>query len=284
MRYPTIDRPGRKRRDFGLVAGLCAVSLLLANLGEVGRLTVLRGLRATVLAPVLAVHRGYERGTGLARQVEELTAERDSLARQVAAAADLAEENHRLRALVGLPERLAETFVTGEITPGAAGDVGPHTFLFRTSSDVRLTVPAGVRSPKGLVGVLRARRAGSALGEFWTHPDFRVAARVSEGDATGIVRPFRVEAGESLMLLEGAPFQAEIPAGTRVVTSGIGGVHAPGIPVGTILREGESRSGWSRSYVIRPAVQPGYARVGLAWIPEPLDGPPVAPPEPEGGP
>ncbi len=47
--------------------------------------------------------------------------------------------------------------------------------------------------------------------------------------------------------------------GTLLVTSGLGGadgVYPRGIPIGRVLRVAEEREGWSRSYVVRPAVHP----------------------------
>ena len=115
------------------------------------------------------------------------------------------------------------------------------------------------------MGVLRSISGGSGLGEFWTHPDFRVSVRAATGTATGIVRSIAGEGGEMLMLVEGVPYQARMPEGAILETAGLGGVFPPGIRVGTVIAEADSRSGWSHSYLVEPSVQPGAVRAATAW-------------------
>jgi cell shape-determining protein MreC len=67
------------------------------------------------------------------------------------------------------------------------------------------------------------------------------------------------------MLVEGVPYQARMAEGAILETAGLGGVFPSGIRVGTVLRESASRSGWSHSYLVAPAVQPGAVRVVTAW-------------------
>ncbi len=283
MRYLTVGRPESQRRDLLLAAGLCLAALFLSSLGLQAQLAITLGLRSTVLSPFLAAHRLFERSADLAERVELLSAERDSLAARELRNADLAEENRQLRVIAGLPDRVLEGFAVGEVVAGAPESGGSHSFLFRVGPGAELRLPAGVSSPRGLVGVLRTSRGRNGLGEFWTHPDFRVAVRAAELPATGIVRPVVTESGETLMLLEGVPYQTEVPVGSLLLTSGIGGVHPSGIPVGTVLEERESRSGWSHSYLVRPAVRPGLVRVALVWLPAPPE-PDVPSPGPDAGP
>ena len=115
------------------------------------------------------------------------------------------------------------------------------------------------------MGVLRSISGGTGLGEFWTHPDFRVSVRSATGGATGIVRSHAGEGGETLMLVEGVPYQARMAAGAILETAGLGGVFPAGIQVGTVIAEADSRSGWSHSYLVEPAVQPGAVRAATAW-------------------
>ncbi len=208
----------------------------------------------------------FARSSDLSEQVANLTTEREVLAARVLEAADLELENLQLREIAGLPDRRRSEYAVGEVIPGAPETGVSHTFLFRTRADVVPVTPAGISSPQGLIGVLRSARGGSGLGEFWTHPDFRVGVRTPDGSATGILRAFHVPGGETMMLLDGIPFQTNIPAGTLLVTSGIGGVHEAGVPVGRVLQEAESRSGWSHSFLVEPIVRPGQVRMGLVWL------------------
>ena len=62
-----------------------------------------------------------------------------------------------------------------------------------------------------------------------------------------------------LLGLRGVPYQQQVPVGTMIYTSGLGGasgVYPRGIPVGRIVGVGEEQEGWSRTYVARAAVVP----------------------------
>lgn len=266
MRYLTVGRPESQRRDLVLAVVLAFFSLFLAGLSLESRLAITEVLRSSILAPFIGAQNMFARSSDLSEQVAELTTEREALAARVLEGADLALENQQLRAITGLPDRRTSEFAVGEVIPGAPEAGVSHSFLFRTRDEVVPVVPAGISSPEGIVGVLRTAHRGSGLGEFWTHPDFRVGVRTPTGSATGILRSFLAAGEETMMLLEGIPFQTDIPAGTLLVTSGIGGVHPPGVPVGIVVEEAESRSGWSHSFLVEPLVRPGQVRVGLVWL------------------
>jgi len=87
-----------------------------------------------------------------------------------------------------------------------------------------------------------------------------VSAMTRDGSVFGIVAP-RGSEGPATMLLEltGVPYQQHVAPGTVIYTSGLGGaigVYPRGIPIGTILDVGDEQEGWSRTYVVRPAVPP----------------------------
>jgi rod shape-determining protein MreC len=270
LRYLTVGRPESQRRDLLIAAGLAILSLFIAGMSIESRLAITRVVRSTVLAPFLGAQRVFARSSDLSEQVASLTSERERLAAKVLESANLELENRQLRIIAGLPERRIGEFAVGELTAGAPEAGSSHTFLFRIGSDIELTTPAGISSPQGLVGVLRTADGGSGLGEFWTHPDFRVGVRTPDGSTTGILRPSPGAGGETLMLLDGVPYQTSIAAGTLLETSGEGGVHPPGVPVGRVIREESTRSGWSHSYLVDPIVRPGQVRMGLVWLVRPI--------------
>ena len=62
-----------------------------------------------------------------------------------------------------------------------------------------------------------------------------------------------------LLELRGVPYGELVALGTRVYTSGLGGatgVYPRGLPIGDIIAIAEEREGWSRTYLVRPAVHP----------------------------
>lgn len=265
MQHINVGRPENQRRDLVIVVALLILSWSLAGLEPSQALGLTRLLRSTVLMPFLAADATYERRATLSVRAAQLEAERDALYVRLQAATDLARENRELRTQLSLPERRPGSFVVAELVPGRPSIGDSHAFLLRSDFLGGIQVPTGVSVPGGLVGVLRSISGGTGLGEFWTHPDFRVSVRSATGGATGIVRSHAGEGGETLMLVEGVPYQARMAAGAILETAGLGGVFPAGIQVGTVIAEADSRSGWSHSYLVEPAVQPGAVRAATAW-------------------
>lgn len=271
MRQINVGRPENYRRDLVIVAVLLIASWSLAGLDAPRALGFTRFLRSSVLAPFVAVNDAFQRRATLADRALALEAERDELYRLLRGATDLERENRELRALLSLPAREPGSFLVAELVPGRPAIGDSHNFLLRSDSLAGNQVPAGVSVPGGLVGVLRSVSGPTGLGEFWTHPDFRVSVRAAVGGATGIVRSFVGEGGETLMLVEGVPYQSRMAEGAILESAGLGGVFPPGIRVGTVLREATSLSGWSHSYVVEPAIQPGSVRAVTVWDPGVLE-------------
>lgn len=228
-------------------------------------LVVTRTLRSTVLAPFLAVHRAVLNRADLSARLAVLQGEADSLARIVTRAESLERENEELRRILGLRGRAPGNFLVAEIVPGSPSIGDSHRFLLRAGSAAGIRPPVGVGIAGGLVGVVRSATRGIAIGDFWTDPEFRVSARTEDGAASGIVRATVLPSGEEMMLLEGVPFQTRIPAGTTLVTSGLGGLYPEGLRVGIVRTEAAAKSGWSKSYLVEPSVRPAGVRIVLVW-------------------
>jgi len=72
----------------------------------------------------------------------------------------------------------------------------------------------------------------------------------------GMLAPHDSKGGVWLLEMTGVAYRTHIPFGTRILTSGLGGVLPRGIPIGTVVAtKGETE--WDRTYLVRPAVAPG---------------------------
>jgi cell shape-determining protein MreC len=62
--------------------------------------------------------------------------------------------------------------------------------------------------------------------------------------------------GGDHLILEGVAYHQLIPAGTPVLTTGLGGIFPRGIPIGRIDSVADTQAHWRKSYWLRPMVQP----------------------------
>lgn len=214
-------------------------------------------VRETALWPFFAVRAAIVSWQDHSLEVAVIRAERDSLAALVAAQAPLAEENTALRSLLELRERALQDFVSAEITRELGVVVAENTFVLNVGADQGVQVGSPVIAAGGLLGIVREVGRTTSLGIYWNHADFRASALAVGTDATGIVETRRGRhREEDLLVLEGAPFHTDVSPGTRVVTSGAGGVFRRGIVLGTVVGIEDADAGWRKSYVLRPAVRP----------------------------
>lgn len=236
---------------------LVAIALFL--LPVVYKQEVRSAIRGTVLWPFIEAQELVAEQARPGMDVDALLSERDSLAALIAAHSLLAEENRRLRALLALRERATQDFVPSEVLKlGVLG--AESTFLLNAGRAEGVLPGSPVLAPGGLLGVVWAADEHTAQAIDWTHPEFRASAMTASGEAYGIVEPRRGRyREEDLLALTGAPFHVDIPVGTRVVTSGRGGVFPRGIPLGTVIEIEEADTGWRKSYLLRPAVRPEAA-------------------------
>jgi rod shape-determining protein MreC len=184
-----------------------------------------------------------------------------------AAQAVLAEENARLRGLLGLGERAGQRFRPAQMLQ-LGSNAAEGTFLLDIGEAEGVVVGSPVFTVGGLVGVVKEVFAHTSQAIDWTNGDFRVSGMTADGRVYGMVEPLRGGfREEDLLLITGAPFHSDVRPGTRIVTSGRGELHPRGIPIGEIASIENADTGWRKSYVIRPAVRPEAAAqvlVGLA--------------------
>lgn len=255
VEYFEGPRKGRWRNS-GLAAAFLVLGLLVLFLPQHYHTPIRTAIRGTVLRPfLLAQSELVSRGASTV-DVTGLRAERDSLAAVVAAQSSLAEENRRLRQLLGLRNRAPRSFVPAELVRiGTQG--GESTFLLNTGTRDGVRVGSPVIASGGLLGVVWEAGASASHAIDWTHPDFRASAMTADGEAYGIAESRRGRfREEDQMALVGAPFHVDVAPGTRIVTSGRGGVYPRGILLGTVLGIEEADTGWRKSYLLRPAVRP----------------------------
>lgn len=245
------------------------VALLLLVLPPAPRDRVAAAIRGNLIGPLAALQtRAIQTGRALAAQ-DSLQLLNDSIIARAQRLGAVEAENAQLRQLLGLGRALEWGFVPAEALIDR-GDVAEHTLLLSAGATQGVQRLSAVVSADGLVGLVQGVDARTSVAIVWPHPDFRVSATTADGSAVGIVTAHEGEGADRWLLeLHGVPYRSQIPAGTPVVSSGLGGVFPRGVLIGTVVRtlRGEN-TGWARSYLVRPAVRPSDLHSVMVLAPE----------------
>ena len=244
------------RTDTLLFLVCVALSLAAMSLPPALRDPVAAALRQTMLAPFLRLQQQSELLRTSQSRFEQVISQRDSAALAATFLPELRNENTRLRALLGLGQRLGTGYTPAEVLHQAA-PTDPLTLDVSAGRRQGVHPLSAVVCPEGLVGVVFAVDAQTSVVITWAHPEFRASAMAADGSVFGIVAPHGTEGpGVWLLELRGVPYLQAVPIGTVILTSGLGGVFPRGIPLGTVIGVVKETEGWERTYLVRPAVQP----------------------------
>ena len=304
MRPPTTRRLGSSRKaQYGFLFGyviavagiMIAVLLLAVAIIDPRGFAAIRGAAIDTTAPVSEGGRSVTRffsdiGSGIgayfragsqnARLRRDLEEARRGLVDTQATAA----ENARLRALLGLAREVQDEIAVARIV-GSSYDSARRLATLSAGSSSGIRVGQPVRAADGLIGrVLETGRwasrvllvsDGASSVPVRSLRDDTPALAVGRGD--GSIELRTLEVGSN-------PFRR----GDVLVTSGVGGIFPPNVPVATVIRiEGDSaiaRPLADPSRVDMAIVQPIYqaAAVGelneaeSATVAPPVTGPPPA--------
>ncbi len=250
-----LSVPYSSRRDTVtfVICILLSVAARLAPLSYAE--TIASGLRDTILFPFLRLQDETQQLQVRRAQFEEIAALADSAAVNAGRVQGLVEENARLRAILGLGARMpvhhvgAEVLLQTQLTEGT-------TIIVSAGEQDGVTHWAPVVAVRGLVGKVETVDRNTSVIHTWTHPDFRVAVTAMGDSVVGLVAPHFGPIGTMMLELRGVSYGGDIPPGTLVYTSGLGGVYPRGVPVGRVREVLDDRVGWSRSFLLEPAVHP----------------------------
>ena len=262
------------RLDTVVFAGCIILALVASALPDQMREPVASSLRRTLVAPLVGLQRSAEGWRAAWLESERKTLERDTIALQLAHAQALQLENDRLRKLLGLGSRLAWGFIPAEAlhTSGRAEDV-ITTLTLTAGSKAGVSQYSPVVAPEGIVGLVQTVDPRMSIAILYSHPDFRVSAMSADGLAFGIVyphldvRPGRL-AERYLLELRNVPFRSSLKPGTAIFSSGLGGAWPRGVLIGTVVDEVKESESWSRTYLIRPAVNPAHVTSVMILTPQ----------------
>ena len=248
------DRYATRGDTFVFVVTL-ALSLVAMSLPPTTRDPIASSLRRTVLWPFLQLQSRSEQVRMSRAAFTEVEAQRDSATLAAGQLSEIRAENNRLRALLGLGTRLGSGFVSAEVLHQAA-PTDPLTVVISAGLKRGVRQLAPVVAPEGLLGIVSRSENATSVVATWANPEFRASGMASDGSVFGMLAPHDSKGGVWLLEMTGVAYRTHIPFGTRILTSGLGGVLPRGIPIGTVVgTKGETE--WDRTYLVRPAVAPG---------------------------
>lgn len=226
---------------FALVA-LVVLSFALMLLGKADTVAVsnIRAWVADALVPVTGVmSRPASFLAGAVSNIRELAAIREEnaslrqenarLLRWQRAAKILETENDSLRQLLSFVPDPRATFVTARVVADTGG-VFAHSVLVATGKRELVFKGHAVVSGKGLVGrvIETGQRASRVL--LLTDINSRIPVIVGEMRQRAILAGDNTEEARLIFSRD----QMSVTPGDKVVTSGVAGVFAPGLPVGVV--------------------------------------------------
>jgi rod shape-determining protein MreC len=247
------------RRDTALFFLCVGLSLGALFSPESWQTAVANSIRRSALAPLLALQELAEESRTSRFRIDALVAERDSAAAAAQALPLIKAENEQLRLILGLARRLPTPSVPAEVLHQALPTDG-RTMLLSTGRRAGVAPFQPVVAPEGLLGLIRTAGSRTSIAMSWAHPEFRASALTEDGSVFGIVAATESSSeSEPMLELRGVPYRDTVEAGTRVITSGLGGVYPRGIPIGTVVGIARESEGWERTYLVLPAAHPGRA-------------------------
>ena len=255
------------RRDTLIFVACLLLSIVARSVPREWSFALAKGFQDTLLKPFIALQIQAELLKSSQTRFAEVVSERDSFALMADSVAALRMENEQLRAVVGLRQRLGIPHVTAEVVRHPVAVKAEVLHQPSAVNEFAVTLSAGraqgvrpmtpVLAPKGLLGVVTEVGANTSVAMLWAHPDFRASAMTLDGSVFGIVAPWGTRGpNQMLMELSGIPYRELVSPGAMVYTSGLGDVYPRGIPLGSVLEVGTEGEGWSRTYLVLPAVHP----------------------------
>ncbi|GAA0729626.1 rod shape-determining protein MreC [Sphingomonas japonica] len=217
---------------------------------------------------ILDLPGGFGDYFGVVGENRALRAEAARNAKAIAAARLLIVENRRLRALAQVREREPTTVAAARLVNSSASSTRRFATL-NAGSRHGVALGQPVRGPDGLIGRIIEVSPNTASVLLLTDTESVVPVRRIRDNLPAIV----VGRGDGLVDIRTASIaNAPLLAGDMFVTTGTGGLYAPGIPVARVLKS-QRDTAPARTLADPDALD--FALVQAAYLPAPR--PPVPP-------
>jgi len=223
-------------------------------------LDVLAGGLMSLFSHPLKVSRFFTRPRG---DSEEILA----LRREIEGLREASRENARLREMLQYPKPPGFKTLPGRV-------IGLDLHPLRGTAWINLGARSGLREGDavltldGLAGVVDRAWSARSRVRLLLNENTPVSVRDTRSRVLGIVE---WDPGPGRLRLSQVPLQADIALGDTLVSSGLGGVFAPGFPVGTVIAVQDAPGGLLKDVGLRPFAS--FHRLEEVFVLIPLEGP-----------
>ena len=267
--------PSERHTSLTLVACV-TVSLLLLLIGERLPQSFLRGVGATLFAPLDRIVLAGDRLASSFRENQQLHQRLTALELENAHLRDAALENARLRESLSLPGYREPTLKPVELI-ALSGEPVPASATLSAGFGQGVHAGDVVVTSDGLVGRVVEVYLNTCRASLLTDPNAPVACEVESTGVLGIVR--FVNAPSPRLLFTSVPFTDTVAVGQRLLTSNLSRRYPRGIPVGRVTHLGSDPNGLTQAIEIAPAARLSRLRhVFLVPGPGPAPARPVVSP------
>lgn len=196
------------------------------------------------------------------------------MAEQLMRHEQLAQENSRLRSLLGMRSDLPARSVAADVMYAAHDPFTRKVILDRGTSH-GIVLGDAVVDARGVIGQITRVHPIQAEATLLTDKEQAIPIAVQRNGLRGVV----FGAGAGQLELRYLPATADVQPGDMLVTSGLDGLYLPGLPVATVLRVDRDTQAFARIFCMPIGDVEQSAQVLVMGRLEPPP-PPMTPAEP----
>jgi rod shape-determining protein MreC len=251
------------REYFALVV-VIVVSAVLIQTNDLPQMIRVRAQVESVVAVLTSPFRFLPRALQLWKENEVLRRQALVLSQENARLKEALHENIRLRKLLGFKEHELRPVTPAEIV-GRGAPLLPNRLLLNVGSNDGVKEQSAVVTAEGLVGKILRVTHTSSLASILLDRNMGVAATLQNSRVDGIVH---WDGGHRLRL-DHVPITIDVKPGSRVVTSGMGGIYPQGLLIGTVQEVTDAPDKMFKIIKVTPSVD--FKRLEEVFVLEPVE-------------
>ncbi|WP_327063192.1 rod shape-determining protein MreC [Jeotgalibacillus soli] len=185
---------------------------------------------------------------------QKLKARLEQLALLETQVTDLQRDNEELRSIIGMEENLRSYNVVNATVIARNPDQWQETIIIDKGQVNGIETDMAVETSSGMIGRIKDTGQFTSTVELLSarNPNNRVSALIqSETNVFGLVEGYDIERKE--LMVKKIPFDQEVGIGSKVITSGLGGVFPKGLLIGEVTEVTPDEYGLTQTAFIKPS-------------------------------